>query len=270
MSLRLTPQDEIAVWGVPSWSGRRRDNMVPRVRFESDAGASGTPHCCFEHIEQSREHEAPPDARHTTRRRDLWNGCWSGAQDWTSTRRPWRRAYGYRVPAASEATTCTRSARRPQTSWPWATGSPRMRSPTSRWRAPACTGRVIRAAPAPTQDESEPRYTRSGIGPGAGRDWNGAPKLAWKMTRVVVRHRTLLRPRQWAARWGNSFDGDHLPADAEGGSSWRCSTRAVAGWMCTRPRWSPVCGAPGRAGAARARCAPLARRRPSSCAWRTG
>jgi len=63
MSLRLTPQDEIAVWGVPSWSGRRRDNMVPRVRFESDAGASGTPHCCFEHVEQSREHEAPPDQR---------------------------------------------------------------------------------------------------------------------------------------------------------------------------------------------------------------
>src|SRR4030095_11802184 len=61
MSLWLTQQDEIGVLEVPSWFGRRRPFLVPRVRSESDAGASGTPHCCFEHGEQSREREAPPD-----------------------------------------------------------------------------------------------------------------------------------------------------------------------------------------------------------------
>ncbi|SRR5579884_1866876 len=61
MTLRLTLQDEIAVLGVPSWSGRRRISLVPRVRSESDAGASGTPQCCYEHGEQSREQKAPPD-----------------------------------------------------------------------------------------------------------------------------------------------------------------------------------------------------------------
>ena len=52
------------------------------------------------------------------------------------------------------------------------------------------------------QNESDLYYPRGGevqVATGF-----GASELAWKMTRVVARHRTLLRPRSRGARWGNS------------------------------------------------------------------
>src|SRR5437899_2732843 len=38
-------------------AGQRRTRVVRRVRRKRDVGASGTPHCCFEHGEQTRDHD---------------------------------------------------------------------------------------------------------------------------------------------------------------------------------------------------------------------
>ena len=45
--------------GAPA-AWQRRYSLVPRVRPEFDVGASGTPHCCPEHAEQTRDRDAPP------------------------------------------------------------------------------------------------------------------------------------------------------------------------------------------------------------------
>jgi hypothetical protein len=45
------------------------------------------------------------------------------------------------------------------------------------------------------------RHVRGGVQVAT---WFGASELGWKMTQVVTRHRTLLRPRERGARWGNS------------------------------------------------------------------
>src|SRR5215831_751827 len=65
-----------------------------------------------------------------------------------------------------------------------------------------CMPRVMRRLASPAQNESDvircARVGRVKVATGI-----GATELAAKMTWVVDRHRTLLRP-PWAARWGNS------------------------------------------------------------------
>jgi hypothetical protein len=57
--------------------------------------------------------------------------------------------------------------------------------------------------PSPTQDESGASLAVAHLGEVV--TGFGATELAWKMTRVVARHRTLLRPRVVGSTLGKLF-----------------------------------------------------------------
>src|SRR4029453_15368682 len=84
----------------------------------------GTPHCCFEHAEETRERERSSGPRATFATEVLtWSRCSSGAAGLMSTRPRLRPVCAYRTRRAGGCSTCRLSARRPPTFWRSAIGS---------------------------------------------------------------------------------------------------------------------------------------------------